>query len=164
MKSLGSSKSCAGKKRFVSMSPLPGLSFSQGSVLLSAWGRVRESCRDPPLLVPPTKGLLPPGKGTGESPPAIACLLVVTQPWGMARHHFRLAGSDFGLSGAFAPLWRCFPVPPALPPPPTRARSSSGEKAFNGKNKSKALIKATLLTPCSLPSPHPQSLSSCSLA
>ena len=62
-----------------------GLSLSQG--LLSAWGRVRESCRDLSALASPPKGCFPWGRGQGSrsrscSPPPLPAPLVVTRAWG----------------------------------------------------------------------------------
>jgi len=86
----------------------------------------------------PATGLLPLGKGTGDSPLPFLTPLAVPGPGG--------GSVPFGAQWGFCTPWCCFPMPPVLPPPPTQSRSYSEQITFNGEKKKqeKRSYKVTL--------------------
>ena len=83
--------------------PAPNLCpCARGSVLLSAWGRVHESRREPSVLAPPPKGCFPWGRGRGSPPchclPHWQCLDLGLAQW-----------LRFGAQRGFCTSWVPFP-------------------------------------------------------
>ncbi|XP_040983757.1 uncharacterized protein LOC121233700 [Aquila chrysaetos chrysaetos] len=116
----------------------------RGCVLLSAWGRVRESCRDLSVLASPPKGCFPWGRGQGSRsrsrsrpPPPSPAPLVVTRAWGWLGSPRGSPARMWGSAGLLHLLGAVSRCPPRSLPVPHRHGAVLGKELLIEKTKEK---------------------------
>ena len=109
--------------------PAPNLCpCAGGSVVLSAWRRVHESCREPSVPAPCQRAASP-GEGDRGVPPGTACPAGCSWALGWSWCPLGLTGSSLGLS-TFCTSLVPFPGAPCAPSPSHRGTEPFWRKNF----------------------------------